>query len=146
MDAREKVLLRYRIGNINQSVEVLMKTSLFSYIDNESFEEHFVSVPEQGSGKLIPEGQGKPGHVYTVKKLISSSISIDTKSFLMDLADCQGVGSTPELANTLQVCFDAGAKKILLPMSSAVDIGTVPAELFAKFQTSFYTSPEDAVF
>jgi len=32
-----------------------------------------------------------------------------------------------------------------LPMSSAVDIGTVPAELFVKFQTSFYTNPEDAV-
>ena len=28
----------------------------FSYIDNESFEEHYVSVPEQGGGKLIPEG------------------------------------------------------------------------------------------
>lgn len=206
----------------------------FSYLDNESFEEHFVSVPEQGSGKLIPEGQGKPGHVYTVargdtgmmgvykletevvggngkfevtgvgydreakenlktaqnyfkanKKMISGSISIDTNNFLMHVADCQGVGSTPELAlcafvalcgaslrkpvqsqmcvlgnmsiggtiskvdelaNTLQVCFDAGAKKILLPMSSAADIGTVPSELFAKFQTSFYTSPEDAVF
>jgi ATP-dependent Lon protease len=206
----------------------------FSYLDNESFEEHFVSVPEQGSGKLIPEGQSKPGHVYTVargdtgmlgvykletevvggngkfevtgvgydreakenlktaqnyfkanKKMISGSISIDTNNFLMHVADCQGVGSTPELAlcafvalcgaslrkpvqsqmcvlgnmsiggtiskveelaNTLQVCFDAGAKKILLPMSSAVDIGTVPSELFAKFQTSFYTSPEDAVF
>lgn len=206
----------------------------FSYLDNESFEEHFVSVPEQGSGKLIPEGQGKPGHVYTVahgdngmlgvykletevvggngkfevtgvgydreakenlktaqnyfkanKKMISGSISIDENNFLMHIADCQGVGSTPELAmcafvalcgaslrkpvqsqmcilgnmsiggtiskveelaNTLQVCFDAGAKKILLPMSSAADIGTVPSELFAKFQTSFYTSPEDAVF
>ena len=45
-----------------------------------------------------------------------------------------------------QVCFDAGAKKILLPMSSAVDIASVPADLFSKFQTSFYTSPEDAVF
>ena len=28
----------------------------FSYIDNETFEEHYVSVPEQGGGKLIPEG------------------------------------------------------------------------------------------
>jgi len=206
----------------------------FSYLDNESFEEYFVSVPEQGSGKLIPEGQGKPGHVYTVargdtgllgvykletelvggngkfevtgvgydrearenlktaqnyfkanKKLISGTIDIDNSNYLIHVADCQGVGSTPdlalcafvalcgaslrkpiqsqmcvlgnmsiggtiskveELANTMQVCFDAGAKKILLPMSSAVDIGTVPAELFAKFQTSFYTSPEDAVF
>lgn len=206
----------------------------FSYLDNESFEEHFVSVPEQGSGKLIPEGQSKPGHVYTIargdtgmlgvykletevvggngkfevtgigydreakenlktaqnyfkanKKLISGSISIDSSNFLMHVADCQGVGTASELAlcafvalcgaslrkaiqsqmcvlgnmsiggtiskveelaNTLQVCFDAGAKKILLPMSSAADIATVPSDLFAKFQTSFYTSPEDAVF
>jgi ATP-dependent Lon protease len=51
-----------------------------------------------------------------------------------------------ELASVIQVCFDAGAKKILLPMSSAVDIASVPADLFARFQTSFYTSPEDAVF
>jgi ATP-dependent Lon protease len=51
-----------------------------------------------------------------------------------------------ELANTLQVCFDAGAKKVLLPMASAVDIPTVPPELFAKFQISFYQSPEDAVY
>ena len=50
-----------------------------------------------------------------------------------------------DLANSLQVCLDAGAKKVLLPMSSAPDIATVPAELFAKFQTAFYTSPEDAV-
>jgi len=103
----------------------------------------------------------------------------------MHIADCQGIGSTPdlalcafvalcsaslrkpiqsqmcvlgnmsiggtiskveELANTMQVCFDAGAKKVLLPMSSAADIATVPSDLFAKFQTSFYTSPEDAVF
>ena len=206
----------------------------FSYLDNDSFDEHFVSVPEQGSGKLIPEGQGKPGHVYTVargdtgmlgvykletelvggngkfevtgigydreakenlktaqnyfkanKKMISGSINIDDSNFLMHVADCQGIGSTPdlalcafvalcsaslrkpiqsqmcvlgnmsiggtiskvdELASTMQVCLDAGAKKLLLPMFSAVDIGTVPSELFAKFQTSFYTSPEDAVF
>ena len=50
------------------------------------------------------------------------------------------------LAETLQVAFDAGAKKILLPMSSVVDIPTVPGELFAKFQTSFYSDPVDAVF
>ena len=33
----------------------------FSYIDLETFEEHYVSVPEQGSGKLIPEGICNPG-------------------------------------------------------------------------------------
>ncbi len=206
----------------------------FSYLDNESFEETFVSVPEQGAGKLIPEGQGKPGHIYTVsrgdsgmigvfkmetemvsgngkfevtgvgsgreakeslktaqnyfkanRKQISGTIDIDKNDFLMHIADCQGIGVTAELAlcgfialcsaalhkpmlsqmcvlgnmsiggtvtkveelaNTMQVCFDAGAKKILLPMSAAADIATVPSELFAKFQTSFYTSPEDAVY
>ena len=56
------------------------------------------------------------------------------------------VNKVEELANTLQVCFDAGAKKLLLPMASAVDIAIVPPELFAKFQISFYQSPDDAVF
>ena len=51
-----------------------------------------------------------------------------------------------ELANVLQVCFDVGAKRILLPVASAADIPTVPAELFTKFQTSFYNDPVDAVF
>ncbi|WP_305084875.1 protease Lon-related BREX system protein BrxL, partial [uncultured Dubosiella sp.] len=38
----------------------------FSYIDNETFEEKFVSVPEQSSGSLIPEGMLNPGQVYHV--------------------------------------------------------------------------------
>lgn len=38
----------------------------FSYIDKETLDEEFVSVPEQGGGKLIPSGMGKPGHVYTI--------------------------------------------------------------------------------
>ena len=206
----------------------------FSYIDKETFQEEFVSIPEQGGGKLIPEGIGKPGHVYTVahgdsgmigvfkietevvngsgkfektglgtsrdaresintafnyfkanKKNISGTISLQQNDFLMYVQDLQGIGMTSELAlsafialcsgslrkhvqsqlvvlgsmsigatinkvedlaSTLQVCFDAGAKKILLPMASATDIGTVPPELFAKFQISFYQSPEDAVF
>jgi predicted ATP-dependent Lon-type protease len=41
---------------------------------------------------------------------------------------------------------DAGAKRILLPMSSVIDLPSVPGELFAKFQTSFYSDPVDAVF
>jgi len=50
------------------------------------------------------------------------------------------------LAETLQVAFDAGAKRILLPMASVSDIPSIPGELFAKFQTSFYADPKDAVF
>ncbi len=33
----------------------------FSYLDNESLEEFFVNVPEQGGSKLIPEGMTTPG-------------------------------------------------------------------------------------
>jgi len=206
----------------------------FSYIDKETFDEEFISVPEQGGGKLIPEGINKPGHVYTVaqgdsvmigvykietevvsgsgkfeksglgskryakesintafnyfkanRKNISGTISLQQSDYLMHVQDMQGIGMTSELAltafvalcsgalkkhiqsqmvvlgsmsiggtvnkveelaSTLQVCFDAGAKRILLPMASASEINTVPPELFAKFQISFYESPEDAVF
>ena len=51
-----------------------------------------------------------------------------------------------ELANSLQVCLDSGAKKVLLPITSAADIGTVPAELIGCFNLIFYSSAEDAVF
>lgn len=40
----------------------------FSYIDNETFEEKYVAVPEQGGGKLIPDGICNPGQVYTVSR------------------------------------------------------------------------------
>ena len=50
------------------------------------------------------------------------------------------------IAESLQVAADAGAKRLLLPMASVGDIATIPGELFAKFQTSFYADPRDAVF
>ena len=206
----------------------------FSYIDNETFEEKYVSVPEQGGGKLIPEGICNPGQVYTVSrgktgmlgvfrlesqmlpgtgklvctglgsdrgakeatntafnflkanaKRISGSISMTSKDYNINYQDLQGIGMTDklalptvisicsialnrptqsslavlgeisiagsmikvdELANALQVCLDSGAKKILLPITSAADMGTVPPELMGSFQIIFYQSAEDAVF
>jgi len=206
----------------------------FSYIDNETFAEEFVPVPEHGGGKLIPEGLHKPGQVYTVSrgksgmigvfkletemvtgsgkfertgfgsdreakeaietayrylkansKNINGTISMTTKDYLMHLQDLNGVGITSqltlsalvalcssamekpvisslavlgnlsiggtiikveELANVLQVCLDSGAKKVLLPITSTVDIISVPPELIGKFNLIFYSSPEDAVF
>jgi ATP-dependent Lon protease len=50
------------------------------------------------------------------------------------------------IAECLQVAFDAGGKRVCLPMSSAKDIPVIPAELFTKFQTSFYGEPVEAVF
>lgn len=206
----------------------------FSYIDNETMQEEFISVPEQGSGSLIPEGAMKAGQIYTVgvgdsgmlgvykletevvngsgkfektglgshreakesietafryfkanSKNVSASISTTSKDYLMHVQDVNGVGMTSslslaaiiamcsgalnkpvqsqcavlgavsiggtinkveDLASTLQVCFDAGAKKVLIPMVNAADIATVPPELFAKFQIMFYSHAEDAVF
>lgn len=202
----------------------------FSYIDLEDGQEHFVNVPEQTGGGLIPEGRPKPGIVHTIamsgnemptiyrieiqtlagtgKLLVSGPLSREPvriafdyfkahasrvsgmirpseHDFHLHLVDLQGGGEpdvstlaslialssgaigrpvqsqlvimgdmslggviTParNLAESLQVAFDAGAKRILLPMSSVGDIPTVPGELFAKFQTSFYSDPVDAVF
>lgn len=206
----------------------------FSYMDNESFEEKFVSVPEQSSSTLIPDGICSPGQVYTVSpgksgmiglfrlesqilpgtgKLtcngigadrearestqnafnylkansnhISQSISTTNKDYIIQYQDLQGIGMTSKLslstlialcsialnkptlssmavlgdisvsgtvskvenlANTLQVCLDSGAKRILLPTVSAVDIGTVPSELIGTFNLVFYQDASDAVF
>lgn len=206
----------------------------FSYIDNETFEECYVTVPEQGGGKLIPEGMCNPGQVYTVSRgksgmlgvfrlesqmlpgngkfdrtglgmdrdaressnaafsflkansnRISGNISTTMKDYIINYQDLQGIGMTgklamptlialasialnkpvqssmvvlgemsisgtlikvDELANSLQVCLDSGAKKVLLPITSAADLGTVPAELIGCFNLVFYSSAEDAVF
>lgn len=206
----------------------------FSYIDNETFIEDYVPVPEQGGGKLIPEGLNKAGHVYTISrgrsgmigaykietemtagsgkfictgigsareakeasdtayrylkansKAISGQISTITKDYMLHVQDLNGVGMTSslslsalialcsaalnkpaipslailgnlsiggtltkveELANILQVCLDSGAKKVLIPIVSAGDMGSVPPELMGKFNLIFYQSPEDAVF
>ena len=206
----------------------------FSYIDLEDMSEHYVSVPEQGGGKLIPDGMCNPGQVYTVSrgksgmigvfrlesqmlpgsgkfertglgsdrdckestntafnflkangKRISGGISTASKDYIINYQDLQGIGMTgklalptlialcsialgrptvstlavlgeisisgtilkvDELANSLQVCLDSGAKKVLLPITSAADLGTVPPELVGSFNLIFYNSAEDAVF
>lgn len=206
----------------------------FSYIDNETFEEHYVSVPEQGGGKLIPEGMCNPGQIYTVSQgksgmlgvfrlesqmlpgngkfertgigsnrdakestntafnfleanenRISGSISTATKDYIIYYQDLQGIGmkgklalptliamcsialgkpilsslavlgeisisgtmmKVNELANSLLVCLDSGAKRVLLPITSAAELGTVPADLIGSFNLIFYSSAEDAVF
>jgi ATP-dependent Lon protease len=206
----------------------------FSYIDQETLEEHFVSVPEQTGSNLVSDEALTPGHLYMVSqgdskmtgvfklelqtipgngkltragsasanrmkdssnialnyfkanaRRVSSSIQPDNSDFLFQLIDLQGAGVPdqgglslfislcsaalkrsvqPQLAifgemtlggsitpvsnltESLQVAFDAGVKRVLLPMNSAIDIPNVPPELFTKFQTAFYSDPIDAVF
>ncbi|EHU1300144.1 protease Lon-related BREX system protein BrxL [Acinetobacter baumannii] len=206
----------------------------FSYIDNDTLEEHFVSVKEQGGGGLILEGPAKPGFLYTIglsnkgmpglyrlelqvtkgsgklatsglwnsssakeqvkiafdyfkanANRISGGSKVLEHDFHLHVVELQNTGPLSHLAlpslvafasgllgrsvqsqmvvlgdmslggsvtpvesitECLQVAFDAGAKKVALPMSSAADIPTIPVELFTKFQTSFYADPVDAVF
>ena len=85
----------------------------------------------------------------TLIALCSAALNKPAVSSVVVLGDLS-IGGTlikvEELANTLQVCLDSGAKKILLPLSSAADLGTAPAELIGGFNLIFYNSAEDAVF
>ena len=65
---------------------------------------------------------------------------------LGDISIAGTIMKVDELANTLQVCLDSGAKKVLLPITSAADLGTVPPELIGCFNLIFYQSAEDAIF
>jgi ATP-dependent Lon protease len=56
------------------------------------------------------------------------------------------ISNIENLSELLQVCLDAGAKKVLIPISAASKIATVPPDLFSKFQISFYEDPIDAVY
>lgn len=72
--------------------------------------------------------------------------AVNSVVVLGDLSIGGTIIKVEELANVLQVCLDSGAKKILLPLSSAADLGTAPAELIGAFNLIFYSSAEDAVF
>lgn len=97
------------------------------------------------------QSSGTP-HALTLASFIalcSAALGKPVQSQLAVMGDMSLGGTVVQvrnLADCLQVAFDAGAKRILLPMSSVIDIPSVPGELFAKFQTSFFADPVDAVF
>ena len=85
----------------------------------------------------------------TLIAICSAALNKSTLSSLAVLGDISISGTimkVEELASTLQVCLDSGAKKILLPITSATDLGTVPAELMGAFSIIFYNTPQEAVF
>ena len=51
-----------------------------------------------------------------------------------------------ELASVLQVCLYSGTKKVLIPITSAPELGTVSADLNGAFSLIFYNTPQEAVF
>ena len=85
----------------------------------------------------------------TLIALCSIALGKPTVSTLAVLGEISISGTmikVDDLANVLQVCLDSGAKKILLPITSAGDLGSVPAELMGSFNIIFYNSAEDAAF
>ena len=85
----------------------------------------------------------------TLIALCSIAIQKPTVSSLAILSEISVSGTVSKvenLANTLQVCLDSGAKKVLLPITSAVDLGSVPPELVGCFNSIFSNNAEDAVF
>jgi len=109
-------------------------------VDNSDFLIHVEDLQGVGSSSEIA--------LASFVSLVSSSLKKQIKEGLVILGNLT-IGGTiskvDDLADTLEVCLDAGARTILLPMSSAADISTVPAETFSKFNISFYNDPEDAV-
>jgi ATP-dependent Lon protease len=104
---------------------------------------HTHVVELQNSG--VPQALTLAGFIA----LCSATLGKPVQSQLAVMGDMSLGGTVVQvrnLAECMQVAFDAGAKRILLPMSSVTDIPSVPGELFAKFQTSFYSDPVDAVF
>ena len=91
----------------------------FSYIDNETFEEKYVSVPEQGGDTLIPEGMGAPGQLYTISRGKSGMIgAFRLESQMLPGSgkfDKTGLGSdgkAKEAANTAFNFLKANARHI----------------------------------
>ena len=97
------------------------------------------------------QGVGVPQHISLalLTSLCSAALgrAVQPQLVLLGQMTLGGTISPVEnLAASLQVALDAGGKRVLLPMNSAADLTTVPPELFARFQVSFYADPIDAVF
>lgn len=84
--------------------------------------------------------------MITLASIALGKPTISSLAILGEISIAGTLLKVDELANALQVCLDSGAKKVLLPIISASDLGTVPPELMGSFNIIFYNSAEDAVF
>ncbi|MDO4472428.1 MAG: protease Lon-related BREX system protein BrxL [Bacillota bacterium] len=84
--------------------------------------------------------------VIAISSIALNKPTISSLAILGDISISGTILKVEELANVLQVCLDSGAKKVLLPITSAADIGSVPSELVGAFSLIFYSTPEEAVF
>jgi len=114
-----------------------------SSIHSGEFDFHVHVVDLQGAGPT--QELSLVTFVSLCSVLLGKSIQ-DQMVILGQMSLGGAVEKVTNLADCLQAAHEAGARRVLLPMSSAADLQTVPPELFASFQTSFYSSPVDAVF
>lgn len=134
--AREPVRVAFDYFKANAS-----RISASIHPTEKDFHLHLVELQNSGMPEYIT--------LASLIALCSSALGKPIQSQMVIMGDMSLGGTITQarnLADSLQVAFDAGAKRILLPMSSVTDIPSVPGELFAKFQTSFYSDPVDAVF
>lgn len=64
---------------------------------------------------------------------------------LGDMALSGSVIGVPNLADSLEVAREAGAKKTLIPLLNAKDMATLPPDILGDVQLIFYQDPIDAV-
>lgn len=105
------------------------------------FHLHFVDLQSSGNSR----GASLASVVACCSILLSKPMQ-DSMVVLGNITLGGVVNPVQNLASNMQIALEAGATKVLLPMASATDIPSVPAETFTKFQVSFYSDPVDAVY
>ena len=84
--------------------------------------------------------------LVAISSIALTKSTIAGLAIIGDISISGTVNKVEDLAAVLQVCVDSGAKKVLIPISSASDFGTVPADLLSAIQPIFYSTPQEAVF
>ncbi|NLD45639.1 MAG: ATP-dependent Lon protease, partial [Clostridiaceae bacterium] len=72
--------------------------------------------------------------------------ALESLAILGNITVSGTISKISDFANAIQVCVDAGAKRVLIPAASVNDLQTIPAELLVKVQPIFYSDAIDAVF
>lgn len=79
-----------------------------------------------------------------VKAINEDMVELFLSSDLAMLGDISISGTiinVEELANTLQVCLDNGAKKVFLPITATANLESVLSDLVGVFSLIFYATP-----
>lgn len=95
---------------------------------------------------LFMPGEEELERILKEKIVMPKQQKISSLAVLGEISIAGTMIKVEELANVLQVCVDSGAKKVLLPITSAVDLASVPADLIGNFNLIFYSSAEDEVY